>query len=96
MKEQLLFVLLISENKMTPQERADLIADLKDALSSAPVHHLTPEEAQWVRLAIEAQAERAKLRKAIIEKSLGSLVWFGIVGIGYIFLDFLRSHGLRL
>lgn len=82
---------------MTPQERAELIADLKEALSATPLqHHLTPEEAQWVRMAIEAQAERAKLRKAIIEKSLGSLAWACIVGIGYIFLDFLRSHGLRL
>lgn len=82
---------------MTPQERAELIADLRDALSSAPMQHaLTPEEAQWVRMAIEAQAERAALRKAIIEKSLSSLVWFMICGAGYVFVDFLRTHGLKI
>lgn len=80
---------------MTPEERAALIEDIKMALSTAPVHHLTPEEAQWVRLAIEAQAQRAALRRAIIEKSLGSLVWFFICGLGYMFVDFLRNHGMK-
>lgn len=81
---------------MTPQERQELITELMEVLKSVPSHHLTPEEAQWVRLAIEAQAERKALRQAIIEKSLGAFIWFCICGVGYIFVDFLRNHGLKI
>lgn len=80
---------------MTPQERQELISELVQVLKEAPSHHLTPEEAQWVRLAIEAQAERKALRQAIIEKSLAGFVWFCICGVGYVFVDFLKTHGLR-
>ena len=77
---------------MTPQERAELIADLKEALSQAPMHQLTLEEAQWVRLAIQAEAERAELRKAIINKTLAGLVWIGIVAAGGYLVDFFTAH----
>jgi len=82
---------------MSPQERKELIEELMTVLKEVPItsHHLTPEEAQWVRLAIEAQAERKALRQAIIEKSLAGFVWFCICGVGYVFVDFLKTHGLR-
>jgi len=81
---------------MTADERAALIEDIRVALSTTPLQHsLTPEETQWVRMAIEAQAERAALRRAIIEKSLGSLVWSAIVGIGLVFFEYFRNHGFK-
>lgn len=58
-------------------------------------HCLTEEEQHWVRLAIIKQEQSIKLRQAIIEKSLAGLVWSGIVGLGFIFLDFLKSHGFK-
>lgn len=74
----------------TKENVTDLI---KEAVADAlRVHPLSIEEVKWVRLAIQAEAERAELRKAIIEKSLAALVWSGVVGItGYIAAN-LQTH----
>jgi hypothetical protein len=37
-----------------------------------------------------------RLRKAIIEKTLAGLVWAAIIGVAYLFVDFLRNHGLKI
>jgi len=64
------------------QTKSELITLLKEAVLEAVEHHpLTDEEIQWVRMAIKAEAERAALRKAIIEKTLAGLVWMLIVGL---------------
>lgn len=81
---------------MTPEERAQLIADITAALKAAQQSDLTDEEKQWVRLAIEAEARKIRFRDAVIEKTLTGLVWAGVVGVGYIFLDFFKSHGFKL
>ena len=81
---------------MTPEERSTLIADIVTALAATPKPQLTDEELQWVRLAIEAESRKIKFRDAVIEKSLSGLVWSAIVGCGYVFLDFLKNHGLKL
>jgi len=74
----------------TKENVTDLI---KEAVADAlRVHPLSIEEVKWVRLAIQAEAERAELRKAIIEKSLAALIWSGVVGItGYIAAN-LQTH----
>ncbi len=56
---------------------------------------LTEDEQRWVRLAIQAEAQRAELRQAIIEKSITSLVWAGISGLGYILLSYATNHGYK-
>jgi len=81
---------------MTPEERAQLIADITAALKAAQQADLSDEEKQWVRLAIEAEARKIRFRDAVIEKTLTGLVWAGIVGAGYVFLDFFKTHGLKL
>ena len=81
---------------MSPEGRAQLIADITSALKTAQTQELTEEERQWVRLAIEAEARKIRFRDAVIEKSLTSLVWSAILGIGYILVDFLKNHGLKL
>lgn len=58
-------------------------------------HCLTGDEQQWVRLAIQAQVERAALRKAVIEKTLAGLVWSAVVGLGYVIVDYLKAHGWK-
>lgn len=80
---------------MTPEDRAALIADIAAALRPHATPQLTDEEQQWVRMAIQREAQSIALRRAIIEKSLAGLVWAGFVGIGYIFLDFLKNHGFK-
>jgi hypothetical protein len=81
---------------MSPEERAALVAEIAVALQALPKKELTDDELQWVRLAIAAEARKIKFRDAVIEKSLTGLVWSAIVGFGYVMLDFLRTHGLKL
>lgn len=73
--------------------REELALIIKEAVSqAAEVHPLTPEETQWVRLAIQAEAERAALRKAIIHKSLASLAWLALAWLGGYVLDIFSVH----
>ena len=78
---------------MTADERLELIKDLTEALRSSS--HLSEEEQQWVRLAIRKEAQSISLRQAIIEKTLIGLVWMGILGIVYVFKEFLFNHGIN-
>lgn len=81
---------------MTPEERAQLIAEIAAAIGNSRSNELTEEERQWVRLAIAAEARKIKFRDAVIEKTLTGLVWAGIAGMGYVLLDFFRNHGLKV
>lgn len=71
----------MSLDGMSRDELLDLV---KEAVSSAVVvHPLSAEEIQWVRLAIQAEAQRAAFRKAVIEKTfialvIGLLGWIGV------------------
>lgn len=78
---------------MSPEERKELITELMDQLKT--VNSLTDDEQRWVRMAIEREAQSIALRKAIIEKTITSLIWMLLAGIGYVFLDFLREHGFK-
>ena len=81
---------------MSPEERSILISEMVDKISTMNQKSLTEEELAWVRLAIAAEARKIKFRDAVIEKSLTGLVWSAILGFGYVLLDFLKSHGLKL
>lgn len=75
----------MSLENMSKEELLELV---KEAVSSSVVvHPLSAEEIQWVRMAIEAEANRAKLREAIIQKTLAGLIWFLIVGFIMILWD---------
>ena len=80
---------------MTPEERAQLIAEIAVAIGNSRSNELTEEERQWVRLAIAAEARKIKFRDAVIEKTFAGLVWAGIIGFGYVLLDFFKNHGLK-
>ena len=75
------------------QTRLELIQLVKTAVSEAvDAHPLSPDEVHWVRMAIQAEAERASLRKAINQKSLAGLMLIGIVAAGGWLVDFVTSH----
>jgi len=75
------------------QTRLELVQLVKTAVSEAVEQHpLSPDEVHWVRMAIQAEAERAEVRKAIINKTLAGLVWIGIVAAGGWVADFVMSH----
>ena len=79
---------------MTPQDRDELIkAIAAEIRTSAPV--LSDDELVWVRMAIKREAQSIALRQAIIEKSLSSLVWSGVVAIGYLFVQWAAAHGYK-
>jgi hypothetical protein len=81
---------------MTPEDRIQFIADVAAAIEATekpPV--LTTEEQQWVRLAIQKEAQSIKLRQAVIEKTLSGLAWSALVGLGYLLMDFFKNHGAK-
>ena len=74
-------------------DKDELTALLREIVSEAVESHpLSDEEVQWVRMAIKAEADRAELRKAIIEKSLASLFWLAIVAAGGWLADYVAAH----
>lgn len=78
---------------MTPEERAQLIADITAAIKGASA--LTEEEHRWVKMAIQKEAQAIDLRRAIIEKTLTGLVWFTLVGIGSAIVSWATQHGYK-
>lgn len=71
--------------------------DLRDLLrevvaEAVEAHPLSDEEVQWVRMAIKAEADRAALRKAIIEKSLASLFWLCVVAASGKVVEYFAAH----
>ena len=83
------------EITMTPDERKALIAEIVEVMNSTKPQ-LSDEEMQWVRLAIEAESRKIRFRDAVIEKTLGSLVWSGIAGLGFLVIDYLKNRGISL
>lgn len=81
---------------MTPEERTVFAAEIAGHLRRSTDSSLSEEEQRWVRMAIQREAQSIELRRAIIEKSLGSLVWSAIAGLGYLLLDYLKNHGARI
>ncbi len=81
---------------MTPEERAAFAAEIAACLRPEPAGQLSEDEQRWVRMAIQREAQSIELRRAIIEKSLGSLTWSAIAGLGYLLIDYLKNHGARI
>jgi hypothetical protein len=81
---------------MTPDERAEFAAEIAAAIRIRSTDTgLSEEEQRWVRLAIQAEVQRIEFRKTVIEKTLLSLIWAGVVGLGYIILGWATNHGYK-
>lgn len=81
---------------MTSEDRDELIAAIAQAVAEkAKPASLTENEQRWVRMAIQKEAQSIELRKAIIEKTLGGLVWAGLVGVGLVLLEWAKTHGYK-
>lgn len=78
---------------MSPEDRAILISDITAAIKGAST--LTDDEHRWVKMAIQKEAQSIELRKAIIEKTLASLVWLLLGGIGTAILSYATQHGYK-
>jgi hypothetical protein len=81
---------------MTPEERKKLVDEIAQAMRPRVSDvQISPEQLQWVNLAIQKEAQSIKLRQAVIEKTLGGLVWSIIVGAGYMLLSWATQHGYK-
>jgi hypothetical protein len=81
---------------MTPEERTEFAAEIAAAIRIRSTDTgLSEEEQRWVRLAIQAEVQRIEFRKTVIEKTLLSLIWAGVVGLGYIILGWATNHGYK-
>ena len=78
---------------MNELERSQFIADITAAIKASS--NLSDDEVRWVKLAIHKQEQSIKLRQAIIEKTLGGLVWAALIGLGYLLFDFAKNHGFK-
>ena len=76
--------------------REVLIADITTAVRAAiPAASMTDDEHRWLKSAIKADAERAELRKAVIEKSIIGLFWVLILFVGKVLYEYLIAHGWK-
>lgn len=70
---------------MTPNDKTELAEAIASSVVKAmdmnPAR-LTDDERRWVRLAIQKESQSVKLRQSIIEKTLTSIIWGGLVAIG--------------
>jgi hypothetical protein len=82
--------------RRTHLNRDDLVTDIVKAIQDSQPAALDEEELRWVRLAIQAEAQRIRVRQAIIEKTLTGLIWMALVALGYILLDYFQARGLNL
>jgi len=75
------------------QTKLELIQLVKAAVNEAVESHpLSPEEVHWVRMAIQAEAQRAAFRKAVIEKTLAGLAIAGLLAIAGIFISGFKEY----
>mgnify|MGYP003345710383 CR=1 FL=1 len=75
------------------QTRLELVQLVKTAVNEAvEAHPLSPDEVIWVRMAIQAEAERAELRKAIIQKTLSALALMAVIAVCGFIWDGIRTH----
>lgn len=76
--------------------REEMRDTVREAISdSMPTPLLTDEEAQWVKLAIQREAQSIALRRAVIEKTLAGLVWAVLAAGGLIIADYFKAHGWK-
>lgn len=79
---------------MTPIERSEFISDLATALAAqVKPPTLSDDEVHALKLLIKRQEQSVALRQSIIDKSLTSLVWAAIIGVGLMFKSWATQHG---
>jgi len=69
---------------------------VRDAVQEAIRGHiLTPEESQFVKLALKREARREAFQTAIIEKSLIGLVFMVFTFLGLTIFEWAVKHGFK-
>jgi alkylhydroperoxidase/carboxymuconolactone decarboxylase family protein YurZ len=87
--------------KQTTQRTDDLMSDLpklitdavEKAINNQP--QVSEEEREFLALAVQAQAQRVRLRQAIIEKTIPSLVWMMVLGV-FMFMKHVTEEYMKV
>jgi hypothetical protein len=76
-----------------------LVADTPDRVSVLVAEHmkggLDEDHVRWVKIMVEKQAQSVKLRQAVIEKSMVSLVFLLLGWFGLVVYDYMVKHGWK-
>ena len=88
---------LEDERRISNVETLLLIQDTirETVLQLALEHPLSQDEIVWVKLAIKAEADRAAFRKAVIDKTLTSLIVAALGAVGLYCLDYFTAHWIK-
>jgi F0F1-type ATP synthase delta subunit len=73
--------------------KEELVTLLKEVIAEAVESHpLSDDEVEWVRMAIEEQARKAKFRQAVIDKTLIGLMASGLLWMGSKMIEVVMAH----
>jgi F0F1-type ATP synthase delta subunit len=73
--------------------KEELVTLLKEVIAEAVESHpLSDDEVEWVRMAIEEQARKAKFRQAVIDKTLIGLMASGLLWMGSKMVEVVMAH----
>jgi hypothetical protein len=88
---------LEDERRASNVELLELIqATIKETVVQLAIEHpLSQDEIVWVKLAIKAEADRAAFRKAVIDKTLTSLIVAALGAVGLYCLDYFTAHWIK-
>lgn len=74
-------------------KKDELVRLLKEVIAEAVESHpLSDEEVKWVRLAIQAEAQKKEFRQAVIDKTFIGLISSGALWVIYYVVDSLKAH----
>lgn len=77
----------------TEFDKEELKSLLKEVINETVEQRpLSDEEIQWVRLAIQVEAQKKAFRQAVIDKTLIGLLSSGGLAIAYYIIDFVKLH----
>lgn len=79
---------------MSPEERAQFVADVAEAINNTIPSPLSLDEAQWVRMAIRKEAQSIAFRQAVIEKTTGALLVAAVLAVSGFIYSVLREYGI--
>jgi hypothetical protein len=87
----------VSALERSLERRTEILREVvSEAVKDAMVYpQLSADEHRWVQLAIKRESQAIEFRKAVIEKTLTSLIWAGVIGLGILVKEWLNSHGVK-
>jgi hypothetical protein len=88
---------IVEERRVNNLETLMLIQDtIRETVAQIAIEHpLSQDEIVWVKLAIKAEADRAAFRKAVIDKTLTSLIVAALGAVGLYCLDYFTAHWIK-